>query len=145
MDMPENIKKRVTEDIIEIEGRTFKLKSFDPLIGNYILLKLITMILPFGIGDMIKKNIGEGTEMIPESSSTSAKMMSKEEFIEFQRDILKHVFEILPGDTVPVVRENNTYGIQNFTMTIAISLLVAEVAFNFNDFFKEDSSILGLI
>lgn len=145
MDMPENIKKRVTEDIIEIEGRAFKLKSFDPLIGNYILLKLITMILPFGIGDMIKKNIGEGTEMIPESSSTSAKMMSKEEFIEFQRDILKHVFEILPGDTVPVVRENNTYGIQNFTMTIAISLLVAEVAFNFNDFFKEDSSILGLI
>lgn len=145
MDMPENIKKRVTEDTIEIEGRTFKLKSFDPLIGNYILLKLITMILPFGIGDMIKKNIGEGTEMIPESSSTSAKQMSKEEFIEFQRDILKHVFEILPGDTVPVVRENNTYGIQNFTMTIAISLLVAEVAFNFNDFFKEDSSILGLI
>ena len=143
--MENDLKKRITEDKIEIDGRTFKLTSFDPLIGNYILLKLFTMILPFGVGDALKKQMGEGTEKIPDSTSSNAKMMSKEEFIDFQRDILKHTFEILPGDTVPVVRDNNTYGIQNFNMTIALNLLIAEVAFNFNDFFSESGSILDII
>lgn len=137
--IPDNLKKRVTEDTIEIDGRTFRLVAFDPLLGNYILLKLLTMVLPFGIGKMLQQNIGAGSEMIP-TDSTQTEQMSKAEFLDLQRDILKHCFEQLPGDTVPVVRENGTYGISNFTMTIALNLLAAEIAFNFKDFFTDDQS-----
>lgn len=137
--MSNNLKKRITEDTFDINGRKFRLKSFDPLLGNYILLQLFTMVLPFGIGDMLKKNIGKGTENIPTDISKN-EQMSKQKFIELQRDILSHVYEILPAGDAPVVRENGTYGISDFTMDIAISLLLAEIAFNFNDFFTEDQS-----
>ena len=40
-----NAKKRKIEDRIDIDGRTFQLKSFDPLIGNYILVTLLSVVL----------------------------------------------------------------------------------------------------
>lgn len=136
MNIPDNVKKRVTEDTMKIGDRTFKLHSFDPLLGNYILLKLFTMVLPFGIGDMIKGAIGKGTEKIPTSSS-DAQPMGKADFLEMQKDILSHVTEVLQGGESPVVRENGTYGISDFTMSIALQLLIAAIAFNFNDFFGD--------
>lgn len=130
------VKKRETNKIIEIEDRKFKLKDFDPLLGNYILMKLITMVLPFGISDMIGAKIPEGSEVI-KSSSDKKEYMSKSDFIELQRDILSNVFEILPSGDVPVIRENGTYGIDLFTMDIALKLLIEEVIYNFGDFFGE--------
>lgn len=132
---PQNLKKRVTEDRIEIEGRKFKLTSFDPLLGNYILFKLFTSVMPFGIGGMLNKNI-EGTEKVPTDTS-SVPPMSKQDFLELQRDVLSFVYEELPAGPTPVVRENGTYGIMNFTMSIAMQLLIAELSFNFDDFFEE--------
>lgn len=130
------VKKRETNKIIEIEDRKFKLKDFDPLLGNYILMKLITMVLPFGISDMIGAKIPEGSEVI-KNSSDKKEYMSKADFIELQRDILSNVFEILPSGDVPVIRENGTYGIDLFTMDIALKLLIEEVTYNFGDFFGE--------
>ena len=40
-----NAKKRKIEDRIDIDGRTFQLKSFDPLIGNYILVTLLSVVM----------------------------------------------------------------------------------------------------
>lgn len=135
MQIPDNIKKRVNEDSITIEGRTFKLHRFDPLLGNYILVQLFTMTLPFGIGDMIKGAIGKGTEKLP--ASTDSKPMGKAEFMEMQRDILSHCTEVLPSGETPVVRDNGTYGIVDFSMGIALQLLISTIAFNFNDFFGD--------
>ena len=57
--------KRKTEDIYEVRGRTFVIKKFDPMIGNYILMQIMTMTLPFGLSSMISKavgaDIGKGT------------------------------------------------------------------------------------
>ena len=78
------IKKRKVEDTIIIEGRTFKLHKFDPLLGNYILLQLFTVALPFGIGDMLSNAVGSE---IPKNN-VSSKQLSKAEFIELQKDIL---------------------------------------------------------
>jgi hypothetical protein len=141
MQIPDNIKKRVNEDSITIEGRTFKLHRFDPLLGNYILVQLFTMTLPFGIGDMIKGAIGKGTEKLP--ASTDSKPMGKAEFLEMQRDILSHCTEVLPAGEAPVVRDNGTYGITDFTMGIAMQLLISTIAFNFNDFFGDVLSESG--
>lgn len=132
-----NVKKRKVEDRIEIDGRTFQLKSFDPLIGNYILVTLFSVVLPFGIGDAIKLAIGSGSENIPTKVSDSSALIDKKSFVELQKDILSYVEEILPAGNASVILPNGNYGIMNFNMGIAIKLLIAEITFNFSDFFGE--------
>lgn len=129
-----SVKKRKVEDRIIINGRYFRMHKFDPLTGNYILMQIVTMVLPMGIGEMLNKEMG--TEMLPTMNSGS-RMIGKQEFIELQRDILSYVYEELPAGETQVVRENGTYGIENFTGIIAFQLLIACLAFNFKDFFNE--------
>lgn len=140
MDILNSITKRATEDTVKIEERTFKLKKVDPLMGNYILMKLLTVALPFGIGDMLKSKIGVGTESIPTAKIGGTAIMGKADFLELQRDILSCCFEALPAGLSPVVRDNGSYGIENFNSNIAIQLLIACIAFNFSDFFVESQS-----
>lgn len=131
--MIENIYKRETTSTYNIGGRNFLINSFDPMEGNYILAQIITFVLPFGIGDMLKGSVG--TEMKTDIG-TSGKMMSKKDFIDLQIDILKYVEEVFPtNEKSPVVRENGTYGVTDVTMNMLIKLLVATLAFNFKDFF----------
>lgn len=124
----ENIKKRETAKLVDIEDRTFRISKFDPLIGNYILLQLVQFILPFGLSEKLG---------VPDAltSSVNQSVMNKSQFLELQRDILSVCEEVLPAGETPVVREDGTYGIIGFTSTIAIRLLIASVTFNFSDFF----------
>nr|DAH26731.1 MAG TPA: tail assembly chaperone protein [Caudoviricetes sp.] len=143
----ENIHKRETTSTYNMGGRNFLINSFDPMEGNYILAQILTFILPFGIGDMLKSSMG--TEMKSDIGSTG-KMMNKKDFINLQIDILKNVEEIFStGEKSPVVRENGTYGISDVTMGILIKLIVATLAFNFKDFFdgiqSEDSTMGNLV
>lgn len=143
----ENISKRETTSTYNMGGRNFLINSFDPMEGNYILAQILTFVLPFGIGDMLKSSMG--TEMKSDIGSTG-KMMNKKDFINLQIDILKNVEEIFPtGEKSPVVRENGTYGISDVTMGMLIKLIVAALAFNFKDFFdgiqSEDSTMGNLV
>lgn len=143
----ENIFKRETTSTYNMGGRNFLINSFDPMEGNYILAQILTFVLPFGIGDMLKSSMG--TEMKSDIGSTG-KMMNKKDFINLQIDILKNVEEIFPtGEKSPVVRENGTYGISDVTMGMLIKLIVATLAFNFKDFFdgiqSEDSTMGNLV
>ena len=143
----ENIFKRETTSTYNMGGRNFLINSFDPIEGNYILAQILTFVLPFGIGDMLKSSMG--TEMKSDIGSTG-KMMNKKDFINLQIDILKNVEEIFPtGEKSPVVRENGTYGISDVTMGMLIKLIVATLAFNFKDFFdgiqSEDSTMGNLV
>lgn len=143
----ENISKRETTSTYNMGGRNFLINSFDPMEGNYILAQILTFVLPFGIGDMLKSSMG--TEMKSDIGSTG-KMMNKKDFINLQIDILKNVEEIFPtGEKSPVVRENGTYGISDVTMGMLIKLIVASLAFNFKDFFdgiqSEDSTMGNLV
>lgn len=140
----ENIFKRETTSTYNMGGRNFLINSFDPMEGNYILAQILTFVLPFGIGDMLKSSMG--TEMKSDIGSTG-KMMNKKDFINLQIDILKNVEEIFPtGEKSPVVRENGTYGISDVTMGMLIKLIVATLAFNFKDFFdgiQSENSTMG--
>ena len=143
----ENIFRRETTSTYNMGGRNFLINSFDPMEGNYILVQILTFVLPFGIGDMLKSSMG--TEMKSDIGSTG-KMMNKRDFINLQIDILKNVEEIFPtGEKSPVVRENGTYGISDVTMGMLIKLIVATLAFNFKDFFdgiqSEDSTTGNLV
>ena len=64
-------------------------------------------------------------------------MIDKKSFIELQKDILSYVEEVLPAGNTPIILSNGNYGIMNFNMGIAIKLLIAEITFNFSDFFGE--------
>ena len=137
-------KKRETYTTYENEGRKFKINSFDPMSGNYILMQILTCVLPFGISDALNQQV-PGSETAVKAANISGKMMSKQDFISLQTDILSTVEEILPsGNTSPVVRENGTYGVEDVTSILCLKLIIASLAFNYKDFFKELPSLDSL-
>lgn len=138
-----NIKKRETYTTIDHEGRRFIINAFDPLLGNYILVQVLTFVLPLGIGNALSNAVGgsEVTNKVP----TGTRMMSKDEFIQFQSDILGTIEEEFEsGNKSPVLRDNGTFGIADVSMGMITKLLIASLAFNFKDFFKELPSIDSL-
>lgn len=137
-------KKRETYTTYENDGRKFKINAFDPMSGNYILMQILTCILPFGISDAIKQQ-APGSESAMKVANSNNKMMSKQEFIALQTDILSTVEEVLPsGNTSPVVRENGTYGVEDVTSVLCLKLIIASLTFNYKDFFKELPSLDSL-
>lgn len=134
-------KKRETYTTYENDGRKFKINAFDPMSGNYILMQILTCVLPFGISDAIKQQ-APGSETAMKVANSNNKMMSKQEFIALQTDILSTVEEVFPsGNTSPVVRENGTYGVEDVTSMLCLKLIIASLTFNYKDFFKELPSL----
>lgn len=135
MEFVNNIQKRETTSIYEDGGRKFQINSYDPLEGNYILMQVLSFVLPFGIGDALKEEIG--SELTPKAD-TQYKMMPKRDFIDLQRDVLKTVYEIYDsGNKSPIIRENGSYGTSDLTMQLTVKLMIASLAFNFKDFFGD--------
>lgn len=135
--MENSFKKRETTSIFDYEDRKFEIGSFDPMEGNYILMQILMFTLPFGISDALNEKFGT-------NNKTEQKTISKEDFIQLQTDILSNVNEILyTGEKTPVVRQNRTYGISDVSMMLIIKLIIATLAFNFKDFFKE-SQLLNI-
>lgn len=123
---------RKNEKEIKIGERTFLVKKFDPMTGNYILMKIMTMVLPFGMGGALSGALGDANAL----SSATGKM-SKVEFMELQTEILQCCFEVLPGNTTPVLHANGSYGVVDFDMTTCLQVLIGALVFNFEGFFSE--------
>lgn len=137
-------KKRETKSTYSINGRNFQINSYDPMVGNYILMQIVSQVMPMGLGNMLNQEFG--TESIPSVGSASAPMMSKRDFIQLQVDILSTVYELYDtGEKSPVVRENCTYGVADVNMMMIMKLLIASLAFNFKDFFDAVPSLKGSI
>ena len=126
-------KKRETEKILEIEERQFRIKKLDPLLGNCILMTVMSTALPMGLSMMASKKLGA-------SIPTGGETLSKAQFLELQRDVLSVCYEILPAGDAEVVRADGTYGIADLTATLSMQLLIGSLAFNFADFFVDPLS-----
>lgn len=139
--------KRETTKRYEENGRTFIIHSFDPMEGNYLLTQVLTFALPLGLGEIISNQLKAGSESSSKIPSFGTqKPMSKEDFMQLQRDILMTIEEELPGgNKTPVVRENGTYGVIDITMGLVLRLLGASIVFNFKDFFEGIPSLEELI
>lgn len=125
--------KHETSTTYSTEGRTFVVNAFDPMLGNYILMQILTSVLPMGIDSMLSNATGTETA---NKKIGSPKLMGKEEFIQLQTDILSTVYEQYEsGQKSPVVRANHTYGVSDVSMMLLLKLIVASLAFNFKDFF----------
>ena len=67
-------------------------------------------------------------------------LMSKGEFIAFQRDVLSVVGEVLPGRTAPIINDNGSWGVEDVAdnAMLVILLTIHALVFNIAGFFSGD-------
>lgn len=122
--------KRETTKTIELQGRTFEIRSFDAFTGSYIAFTLMQKMLPMGI---------EQQTELGDSLPTSRATMTKSEFMAFQRDCLSVVGEVLKGRTAPLLNANGSWGVPDIADNTMLVLLLTihALAFNVSVFFAE--------
>jgi hypothetical protein len=112
----------------EFEGRRWRIGKFDPMTGSYIVYKLMSELLPMGIGQQA------GIPAPPAGSSS----MSKVDFFDMQRDCLSVVAEILPAGVAPVMTPNG-FGVQDLDhdAPTVLAMTIQVLIWNAKDFFTE--------
>lgn len=132
--------KRERYKELVLQGRKWRISKFDALTGSFIAYKLLFQMLPMGLEQKM-----EGMNL-PAGRST----MSKDEFIELQRDCLAVCAELkVLGDPesggveapIPVVNSNGDWGVSGLeddTMLV-LTLTVHALIFNISGFFSEDA------
>jgi hypothetical protein len=132
--------KRETKKIVEIQGRKFEIRSFDAFTGSYIAFTLMEKMLPMGMEAKIMNALraeGKDVDTLP---TPNRALMSKGEFIAFQRDVLSVVGEVLPGRTAPLFNDNGSWGVENVAdnAMLVILLTIHALVFNIAGFFTGD-------
>ena len=131
--------KRETKKIVELQGRKFEIRSFDAFTGSYIAFTLMEKMLPMGmeakVMNAVKADGGDAAVSLP-----SRAIMSKADFIAFQRDVLSVVGEVLPGRTAPIINENGSWGVEDIAdnAILVIMLTIHALVFNSAGFFGGD-------
>ena len=131
--------KRETKKIVEIQGRKFEIRAFDAFTGSYIAFTLMEKMLPMGmeakVMNAVKADGGDAAVSLP-----SRALMSKGEFIAFQRDVLSVVGEVLPARTAPLFNENGSWGVVDIedNAMLVIILTIHALVFNIAGFFTGD-------
>jgi hypothetical protein len=132
--------KRETFKDVAIEGKSYRIGKFSPLLGGYMLYKLLTgfvgPILP-----MINLPASVKGFILP--SGAGNVKLSKEDFIELERDCLSVV--TVPQDIrgtivyMPVIRDDGTWNVPNLEEDMkGVMLLIGQViGFNMQGFFSE--------
>jgi hypothetical protein len=117
---------------IDVGDRKFRINKFDALTGSYVVYTILTQVLPMGIGKQI--------EGISETGNMPA--MSKEKFIDLQKDCLRACSEIKPvgGQVVPVpiLMADGRWGVEdleNDAPTVMI-LTIQVLGYNVQSFFE---------
>lgn len=125
--------KREKYKEIDLGGKRWRIGRFDALTGSYISTLLVMQLLPLGLGNAL------GLENV----SGGKTLMSKETFIDVQKDCLKVVCELkLVGDVVmplPVMLEDGRWGIGEIEddAPTVMGLTIQALIFNISDFFEE--------
>lgn len=129
--------KRETKKIVELQGRKFEIRSFDAFTGSYIAFTLMEKMLPMGVEEKVTKTLqAEGTD-VSTIAPVNRALMSKGEFISFQRDCLSVVGEVLPARTAPVLNANGSWGVEDIADNTMLVLLLTihALVFNISGFF----------
>lgn len=132
--------KRETKKIVEIQGRKFEIRSFDAFTGSYIAFTLMEKMLPMGMEARVMNTLraeGKDVDALPTPNRV---LMSKGEFIAFQRDVLSVVGEVLPGRTAPLFNDNGSWGVEDVAdnAMLVILLTIHALVFNIAGFFSGD-------
>ena len=132
--------KRETKKIVEIQGRKFEIRSFDAFTGSYIAFTRMEKMLPMGMEAKVMNALraeGKDVDALP---TPNRALMSKGEFIAFQRDVLSVVGEVLPGRTAPLFNDNGSWGVEDAAdnAMLVILLTIHALVFNIAGFFSGD-------
>lgn len=121
-----DIKQRITEKTVPVQGREFYIEKMDAMTGCYIAMQLVTRSLPAGLSAAMG---------IPAPATNNT--MSKSEFVELQKEILSCVSEKLPSGKVPVFDKAGNLAIigMDTNAPLLMRLTIDAVQFNFMDFF----------
>lgn len=121
-----DMKKRVTEKVIEIQDRVFVIEKMDAMTGSYIAFSLVSRSVPAAIAGAT--GIG-----MPQTGS----VMTKKEWIELQKDILSCVSEKLPAGRIKVIDSQGNFGVSGMETNapLLMRLTIDSIQFNFMDFF----------
>jgi len=128
---------RETFKDVEISNRKFRIHKFDALTGSYIVYTVMTKILPMGLGKQV-----EGLE---DSQNKNLPTMTKDEFIEIQKDCLRACSEIRPeGDVVlpiPVMLADGRWGVEDIKNDAPLALILTTqvLGYNLQSFFDENT------
>lgn len=116
---------RVTEKELEIEGRKFVLKKFDPMFGSYISLKVFQT-----------DNEGKGKINV---ENALTKIMGEDfaHYAQLQGKILGYCSEVLPAGRIPVINSEGNVAIIGLTAPMTLALSVAVIMFSLEDFFEK--------
>lgn len=132
------MEKRVTEKVVELQGRKFKIKKFDSFTGSYILFQILEKVLPMALENQAKVKTGEGQEQSLASLLPKGRMpMNKQEFTDLMRDCLSVVAELLPAGETPVFNPNGSWRLNDIShnTALALGLVIHSLVFNLGDFF----------
>lgn len=129
------------------QERTFKIKKFNALTGSFILYNIMNKVLPAflssELGTAIGQDVAKGGEIAQDKLTGIAQTlnkieMSRDEFMQLQKDCLAVCYEVLPGREVPVIDPGTgnfgAIGLED-NMSIVMSLTVQALIFNVKDFF----------
>jgi hypothetical protein len=142
---------RETSKVVEIGDRKFQIGKFDALTGSYVIYTLLTQILPMGLGAKIEGLPTNSNSKPPEGDNNQSDMgflkdlkiplMSKETFVELQKDCLRVCSEIKPtGDIVapmPVLMADGRWGVEDLQKDAptVMALTIQVLGYNVQDFF----------
>lgn len=144
--------ERLNQAEIEYENRKFIVKKMNPLEGIAVLKELLTKAMPLDLlGGLLKdeekdkslSGIGNMLGIL----DTRKREMSIEEFVEFEKRLLKNTYEKLKSGDVRVIAENGDFGVEGMedNMFLLGYLMVKVIEVNYRDFFIEILLKLGVI
>ena len=126
------MEKRLKSIRQEIGGRTWEFRKQDAFTSVYVALKIFTKILP--LGDLFG---------LTAPGQKGSQDLTKEEFTQLMKDVLRSVFEIKTvNDTplpVPVINDSGMWGVEDVCddAVLVMSLLLTALRFNLGPFFDE--------
>lgn len=131
--------------------RTFKIKKFNALVGSYILYNILNKVLPAFLQSELSEGLkAQGTSADDIKNLSSDKLagvatalnkveMSRDEFMQLQRDCLSVCYEVLPGREAPVIDATGNFGVIGLddNTGLVMSLTIQSLLFNVKGFFFE--------
>lgn len=142
--------ERLTQVTVEYENRTFIVKKMDPLEGIAVLKELLTKAMPLDLlGGIFKDGNGNmsGIGSMLGILDTTKREMSIEDFVKFEKRLLKNTYEVLKSGEVRIIAENGDYGVSGMedNMYLLGFLMIKVIEVNYRDFFIEILLKLGII
>lgn len=140
-------KEKIITVMDDDKERTFKIKKFNALTGSFILYNLLNKVLPAFLSTELNTAVADAPnadlltqdKMVGIAQTLNKVEMTRDEFMQLQRDCLSVCYEVLPGREVPVVDPTTgnfgAIGLEDNT-GVVMNLTIQSLIFNVKGFLQ---------